>query len=122
MCHGSPGHEPKGAKPGRPAGPARPNNIEALLERDPICQEIVAYLSRHTEAVDTARGIADWWIKRDPRRTEEALVKLLRRGVVRSVAVHGTTSMYGYTKDLRLRQRLRRYLETRVAPKASRRA
>ena len=93
--------------------PAKPDDLEALLERDSICREIVTYLSRHADAVDTARGIADWWINRETRPTEEALVKLLKRGVVRSLAVQGTTCVYAYTKNRLLRRRLARYLESR---------
>jgi len=97
----------------RPPGPAKPDDLGALLERDPICREIVTYLSRHAEAVDTARGIADWWINRETRPTEEALLKLLKRGVVRPLAVQGTTCVYAYTKSRLLRGRLARYLKSR---------
>ena len=96
-----------------PRSPAKRNGLEALLERDPICLEIVTHLSRHADAGDTARGIADWWINRDTRPTEEALGKLLDRGVVRPLAVQGTTCVYAYTKTRLLRGRLARYLKSR---------
>jgi len=96
-----------------PQSPARQHHLAAFLERNPICLEIVTYLSRHADAVDTARGIADWWINRETRPTEEALVKLLKRGVVRPLAVQGTTCVYAYTKNRLLRRSLARYLKSR---------
>ena len=83
--------------------------IRELLWNNPVCGEIVTYLSRHIHAVDTAPGIAEWWIKRDLGSTQEALVKLLRRGVVRSF-LQGLTPVYAYTKNPSLRQRLARYV------------
>jgi len=79
--------------------------LRDLLDEDPVCGEIVTYLSHHTEAMDTARGIAEWWIKREVRPTEDALQKLLRHGVVRSFVV-GATRVYAYTKDPLLRGKL----------------
>ena len=117
------GKEPKGRSPAggkaivsrkrTPQSPTKHEGLEALLERDPICLEIATYLSRHADAVDTARGIADWWINRQTRPTEEALGKLLKRGVVRPLAVQGTTCVYAYTKNRLLRRSLARYLKSR---------
>lgn len=89
--------------------PAGFSAIRDLLEDDPVCGEIVSYLNRHTEAMDTARGIAEWWINREVRPTEDALQKLLRHGVVRSFVV-GATRVYAYTKNPLLRGRLSHYL------------
>jgi hypothetical protein len=84
--------------------------IHALLERNPICLEIVRYFSRHTEAADTARGIADWWIQRDVPSTATALVQLERCGIVRSYPVQDTTSVYAYTKNPLVRRALKHYV------------
>jgi hypothetical protein len=48
--------------------------IRRILESDAVCHDIARYLVQHTEAADTARGIADWWINRDVSATERALV------------------------------------------------
>lgn len=85
--------------------------VRDLLARDPVCREIVQYLMRHSEAADTARGIAEWWIKRDVSSTREALSKLQECGVVQSYAVQDNTFVYAYTKKAVLRQSLARYLE-----------
>ena len=85
--------------------PRRLGAIRELLARDPVCGEIVTYLSRHTQAMDTAPGIAEWWIHREVPPTEEALLKLLQHGVVRSFVV-GSARVYAYTKNPHLRQTL----------------
>jgi hypothetical protein len=78
--------------------------VRELLEHHPVCFEIARYLVGHSEAADTARGVAEWWIRRDMAATEAALLRLVACGVVRSSTVQGTTSVYAYTRDLALRQ------------------
>src|SRR5881397_943442 len=85
--------------------------VHDLLSRDAICAEIAVYLSSNPRAADTARGVAEWWIKRALRPTEEALLKLLRHGVVRSHLVEGTTCVYAYTRSPQLRRRVARSLK-----------
>ena len=93
----------------------RPNGkllaIRQLLERDDVCLDIVRYLVSHSEAADTTRGIAEWWINRDIARTAQALKKLLEHGIVRSYLVQDATSVYGFTKNPILRETLRHYVD-----------
>ena len=84
--------------------------IRDLLARDPVCLEIVQYLVRNTEAADTARGIAEWWIKRSLASTQDALLKLEEFGVVQAFAVQDSTFVYAYTKNPILRQSIARHL------------
>jgi hypothetical protein len=93
---------------------SREVGIEGLLRQDEICREIAAYLVHHNNAADTAAGIAVWWIGRDPKATLEALLKLRRHGIVRSHA-NGMTSVYAYTKNLRLRERVAQCIERLAA-------
>ena len=93
--------------------------LRDLLGRDAVCREIVHYLMRHHEAVDTARGIAEWWISRDVPSTRLALLKLQECGVVQSYIVQGETFVYAYTKRAVVRQSLARYLQESVAPLAA---
>ena len=77
--------------------------MRALLRSDALCADIATYLHHHRSALDTARGVAEWWVDRDPRSTENALSKLLEHGVVTSYA-HGAVRIYGYTKDRDIRR------------------
>jgi hypothetical protein len=81
-----------------------------LLDRDDACLDIVQYFVRHSEAADTTRGIADWWIKRDVAQTAEALTRLREHGIVRSHLVQDATSVYTFTKSPLLRETLRQYV------------
>ena len=76
-----------------------------------MCEEIVVYFNTHTRAVDTPRGIAEWWIDRDPRVTEEALTKLMGFGVVEA-HVHGPAPIFGYTKDRTIRRVIAAYVKS----------
>ena len=81
-----------------------------MLDNDEICAEIVRYLVNHTEAADTARGIAEWWISRDVGETAEALQRLHAHGVVRSYFVQEAASVYGFTKNPILRDTLTQFV------------
>jgi len=94
--------------------------IRDLLARDPVCLEIVHYLARNSEAADTARGIAEWWIKRNLASTQDALLKLEEFGVVQSFAVQDSTFVYAYTKNPILRQSIAHQLRGIPAPHPSR--
>ena len=94
--------------------------IRDLLARDPVCLEVVHYLVRNSEAADTARGIAEWWIKRSLASTQDALLKLQELGVVQSYAVQDNTFVYAYTKNPILRQSIAHHLRGIPAPHPSR--
>lgn len=85
--------------------------IKELLERDTVAAEVVRYLDLHSDAADTARGIAEWWIRRDVVATAQALARLLEFGVVDSYPVQDATSVYTYTKNRLLRQSLNQWLK-----------
>jgi hypothetical protein len=108
-------------KPAAQFDPVKATALRDLLARDPVCREIVQYLMRNSEAADTARGIAEWWIKRDVSSTREALSKLQACGVVQSYAVQDDTFVYAYTKKAVLRQSLARYLQRPPEPRAKER-
>ena len=85
--------------------------IRELLTSDPVCEAIVIYLNEHPHAVDTARGIAEWWIHRGPGVTEEALLKLAAHGLLQPY-VNGPGRIYAYTKDRGLRRVVSRYVKS----------
>ena len=84
--------------------------LRDLLAHDPVCRDIVQYLMHNNDAVDTARGIAQWWIRRDLAATQVALMKLQDWGVVQTHIVQDRTFVYAYTKRSVVRQSLARYL------------
>ena len=93
--------------------------LRDLLAHDPVCRDIVQYLMHHNDAVDTARGIAEWWIRRDVAATQEALMKLQDWGVVQTYVVQDRAFVYAYTKRSVVRQSLARYLDGALAPSSA---
>jgi hypothetical protein len=97
--------------------------LRDLLAHDPVCRDIVQYLMHNNDAADTARGIAQWWIRRDVVATQEALMKLQDLGVVQTHVVQDSTSIRsaccfirGRAKRSVVRQSLARYLDGALAP------
>jgi hypothetical protein len=78
---------------------------------DPVCEDIVIYFHENTRAVDTPRGIAEWWIDRDARMTEEALLKLMSLGIVQA-HVHGPARVFGYTRERAIRRVIAGYVRS----------
>jgi hypothetical protein len=90
--------------------------IHDLLARDPVCLEIVHYLTRNSGAADTVRGIAEWWIRRDVPTTLEALLRLQESGIVESYVIQDDGAfVYAYTKN-----QILRYFVTRCVAGAPR--
>jgi hypothetical protein len=55
---------------------------EAVIER--LCYAILEYLIAHTDAADTARGIANWWLPATDRGVDaQVLLAALERLVAR---------------------------------------
>jgi hypothetical protein len=93
--------------------------LRDLLANDPVCRDIVQYLMHNNDAADSARGIAQWWIRRDVAATQEALMKLQDWGVVQMHAVQDHTFVYAYTKRSVVRQSLARYFGGAHAPSSA---
>jgi hypothetical protein len=80
--------------------------IEAHIGADPLCRDIVLFLLDNETAMDTAMGIATWWVRRDELAVQAALDRLIACGVITS---HTFTSgiLYGLTRRPEIRAWLR---------------
>ena len=68
------------------------------LKDEEVAQSILAYLAEHPQAMDTAEGIADWWIMRQQVRVTATAVarvlhQLAERGLLEEVG-EGDTRRY----------------------------
>ena len=82
------------------------NTIGATLQGDPLSEQIVLFLLENETAMDTARGIASWWIRRDDLAVQAALDRLISCGII---TPHTFTSgiLYGLTRNQKIRDWLR---------------
>jgi len=82
------------------------NSIGATLQGDPLSEQIVLFLLENETAMDTARGIANWWVRRDELAVQAALDRLISCGVI---TPHTFTSgiLYGLTRNEKIRDWLR---------------
>ncbi len=80
--------------------------IEATIGADPLSREIVLFLLENETAMDTVRGIANWWVRRDELAVQAALDRLIACGVI---TPHTFTSgiLYGLTRNKQVRDWLR---------------
>ena len=68
-----------------------------------IEKEILSYLAEHQDARDTVEGIVEWWlleqeIKRRTTQVQEALAKLVARGLVLEQKGKDTRVLYCLNK------------------------
>jgi hypothetical protein len=89
--------------------------IFSLLQRCPISAKIVAFFLEHKFAMDTARGIAEWWIERDPDETQDALHCLVSYGVV-VMKTYAGINLYSFTTNRHLQNKLREYFQGMTSP------
>ncbi len=80
--------------------------IDSTIGADPLSREIVLFLLENETAMDTARGIANWWVRRDELAVQAALDRLIACGVI---TPHTFTSgiLYGLTRNPQIRAWLR---------------
>ena len=91
------------------------NSIAATLQGDPLSEQILRFLLENETAMDTAQGIANWWVRRDERAVQAALDRLIACGVI---TPHTFTSgiLYGLTRKTEIRAWLRaKYAKTAAA-------
>ncbi len=70
-----------------------PPHLQALIDA------ILAYLSQHPQAADSADGVTRWWLARNasaPSRleVEQALALMVQRGLLRRVELPDGTVLY----------------------------
>ncbi len=73
-------------------------SIESTLNTNPLCQAIVLFLLKNVTAMDTARGIAAWWIRQDEVAVQAALDRLISCGVV-TAHTYSSGILYGLTRN-----------------------
>lgn len=54
-----------------------------------VAFKILAYLERHPDAMDSEKGIAQWWVHEDLKQVKAALALLMKRKILQVRALNG---------------------------------
>jgi hypothetical protein len=84
-------------------------SIEMILQEFPLCLQIAAFLVQNDRAIDTVKGVADFWVRHDRIAVQSALDRLIMCGAVVSYNMISGT-LYGLTRQ----GPLRKWLQVRV--------
>lgn len=82
------------------------NSILATLEGDALSEQIVQFLVENETAMDSAKGIASWWVRHDELAVQAALDRLIACGVITPHTLSSGT-LYGLTRNQGIRHWLR---------------
>ncbi len=88
---------------------AQIRSIEAILKECPLCFQIAHFLVHNDRAIDTVKGVADFWVGHDRIAVQSALDRLVMCG---AVIVYSRISglLYGLTRHQPIRDWLRQRL------------
>lgn len=80
--------------------------IDSTIVADSLSREIVHFLLKNETAMDTARGIANWWVRCDELAVQAALDRLIACGVI-TPYTFTSGILYGLTRNPDIRAWLR---------------
>jgi len=84
--------------------------ISAAVEADPHSRDILLFLLKKPNAMDSAKGIASWWVHGDEVAVQSSLNRLTACGAIVAHTLSSRTTLYGLTPDVDLRQQLKSIL------------
>jgi hypothetical protein len=90
---------------------AMPNStvlaVSSAVEADPLSRNILAFLLENQNAMDSAKGIAAWWVHSDELAVQSSLNRLFACGAIVAHTLSSRATLYGLTPDIELRAQLR---------------
>jgi hypothetical protein len=81
--------------------------LAAILQADPVSCEILRFLLENESAMDSAKGIAAWWVHRDELAVQPSLHRLFACGAILVHTLSSGSTLYGLTQDTEVRAWLR---------------
>jgi hypothetical protein len=77
------------------------------LETDQLSCKILRFLLENESAMDSAKGIAAWWVHQDELAVQPSLHRLVACGALLAHTLGSGTTLYGLTQDPEVRAWLR---------------
>jgi len=90
--------------------------ISSAIEADPLSRDILVFLLENQNAMDSAKGIAAWWIHSDELAVQSSLNRLFACGAISAHTLSSRTTIYGLTQDAEVRAQLRSALGNSCRP------
>lgn len=84
--------------------------LAAILQADPVSCEILRFLLEHESAMDSAKGIAAWWVHRDELAVQPSLQRLFACGAILAHTLSSGLTLYGLNQDPEVQTWLRNAL------------
>lgn len=81
--------------------------ITATLAADSLSCDVVRFLLQNESAMDSAKGIAAWWVHADEFAVQPSLHRLFACGVIVAHTLSSGVTLYGLTHDPQIRAWLR---------------
>jgi len=81
--------------------------IAATLDADPLACDVLRFLLENENAMDSAKGIAAWWVHTDELAVQPALHRLVACGAILAHTLSSGTTLYRLTQDPEIRAWLR---------------
>jgi hypothetical protein len=81
--------------------------IASTLDADPLACDILRFLLENESAMDSAKGIAAWWVHTDELAVQPSLHRLFACGAILAHTLSSGSMLYGLTQDPELRAWLR---------------
>ncbi len=93
--------------------------LVSVLQTDTVSCEILRFFLENENAMDSAKGIAAWWIHRDELAVQPSLHRLLSCGAVIAHTLTSGVTLYKLTHDRGLRTWLRNVLGVSGEPRVN---
>lgn len=88
--------------------------ISTAVEADSLSRNILVFLLENQNAMDSAKGIAAWWVHSDELAVQSSLNRLFACGAIVAHTLSSQTTLYGLTADVEVRAQLQSALGGRV--------
>lgn len=82
-------------------------SITSTLAADPLSRDILRFLLDNESAMDSAKGIAAWWVHTDEFAVQPSLHRLSACGAILAHTLSSGLTFYGLTHDPEVRTWLR---------------
>ena len=105
--------------PSSPSEPVAAASLAATLLADPVSCEVLRFFLGNERAMDSAKGIAAWWVHRDELAVQPSLHRLVAGGAILAHTLTSGVTLYKLSPDPAIRAWLRTALGVSDVPRAN---